>query len=53
MLSYSTETGEIGGGSLTVRVIGTELQLVAMTEEELRLRGRIAAVELRPGGGHV
>ena len=25
----------------------------AMTEEELRLRGRIAAVELRPGGGHV
>ena len=40
-------------GSLTVRVIGTELQLVAMTEEELRLRGRIAAVELRPGGGHV
>ena len=59
VLSYSTETVEIGGGSLTVRVIGpelirgTELQLVAMTEEELRLRGRIAAVELRPGGGHV
>ena len=45
---------EIGGGSLTVRVIGTELQLVAMTEEELRLRGRIAAVELRrQGGDHV
>lgn len=53
VLSYSTETVEIGGGSLTVRVIGTELQLVAMTEEELRLRGRSAAVELRPGGGHV
>ena len=53
VLSYSTETVEIGGGSLTVRVIGTELQLVAMTEGELRLRGRIAAVELRPGGGHV
>lgn len=53
VLSYSTETVEIGGGSLTVRVIGTELQLVAMTEEELRLRGRIAAVELRSGGGHV
>lgn len=40
VLSYSTETVEIGGGSLTVRVIGTELQLVAMTEEELRLRRR-------------
>lgn len=53
VLSYSTEAVEIGGGSLTVRVIGTELQLVAMTEEELRLRGRIAAVELRSGGGHV
>ena len=30
VLSYSTETVEIGGGSLTVRVIGTELQLVLL-----------------------
>lgn len=54
VLSYSTEAVEIGGGAWTVRVVGTELQLAAMTEGELRLRGRIAAVELRQqGGGHV
>lgn len=40
VLSYTTETVDIGGGD--------------MTEGELRLRGRIAAVELRrQGGDHV
>ena len=54
VLSYTTETVDIGGGAMTVRVIGTDLQLMAMTEGELRLRGRIAAVELRrQGGDHV
>lgn len=54
VLSYTTETVDIGGGGMTVRVIGTDLQLMAMTEGELRLRGRIAAVELRrQGGAHV
>ena len=65
VLSYTTETVDIGGvtvgggslrggGDMTVRVIGTDLQLMAMTEGELRLRGRIAAVELRrQGGDHV
>ena len=43
-----------GEPDMTVRVIGTDLQLMAMTEGELRLRGRIAAVELRrQGGDHV
>ena len=29
------------------------LESMGIKQEELRLRGRIAAVELRPGGGHV
>lgn len=54
VLAYSTETVDIGSGGLTVRVLGTGLQLVAMSSGELRLRGRIAAVELlRQGGDHV
>ena len=36
----------VAGGSLTVRITGTELQLAAMTAEELRLTGRIKQVEL-------
>ena len=46
VLSYSTELVEIGGGSLVVRLTGKELQLLAMTEEELRLGGVIDKVEL-------
>lgn len=46
VLSYSTELVEISGGELIVRVCGRELQLLAMTEEELRLGGRIEKVEL-------
>lgn len=46
VLSYSTEAVEIHGGVLLVRVTGADLQLLAMTEEDLRLGGRIDRVEL-------
>ena len=46
VISYSTEEVAVAGGSLTVRITGTELQLAAMTAEELRLTGRIKQVEL-------
>ena len=46
VLSYSTELVEISGGSLVVRLTGRDLQLLAMTEEELRLGGVIEKVEL-------
>lgn len=46
VLSYSTEKVEISSGSLLVRLTGQELQLLAMTETELRVGGRIEKVEL-------
>ena len=46
VLSYSTELVEISGGDLVVRLTGRELQLLAMTEEEVRLGGVIEKVEL-------
>lgn len=46
VLSYSTELVEIGGGSVAVRLIGHDLQLLAMTDDELRITGRIEKVEL-------
>ena len=46
VLSYSTELVEISGGSMVVRLTGHDLQLLAMTEEELRLGGVIEKVEL-------
>ena len=46
VLSYSTEVVEISAEGLIVRVCGRELQLLAMTEEELRLGGEIEKVEL-------
>ena len=46
VLSYSTQLVEINGGSLMVRVTGQDLQLLAMTEEDLRLGGIIEKVEL-------
>ena len=49
VLSYSTERVEIHGGVLVVCVTGRDLQLLAMTEEELRLGGRIDRVELVSG----
>ena len=46
VLAYSPETVEINGGSLLVRLTGRELQLLAMTESELRIGGWIEKVEL-------
>lgn len=46
VLSYSTEAVEIAAGDFVVRVSGHELQLLAMTEKELRLGGVIEKVEL-------
>ena len=46
VLSYSTELVEISGGDLVVRLTGRQLQLLAMTEEEVRLGGVIEKVEL-------
>lgn len=46
VLSYSTELVEISGGTLVARVTGHDLQLLAMTETELRLGGTIEKVEL-------
>ena len=46
VVSYSTELVEIGGGSVEVRLIGRDLQLLAMTDDELRITGRIEKVEL-------
>ncbi|MBP3493705.1 MAG: YabP/YqfC family sporulation protein [Oscillospiraceae bacterium] len=46
VLVYSTETIEIAGGTLLVRLLGRELQLQAMTETELRIGGYIEKMEL-------
>ena len=46
VLSYTTECIEIGGEDLVVRLKGRHLQLLAMTEEELRIGGTIEIVEL-------
>ena len=46
VLSYSTELVEIAGGDLVVRLTGQELQLLSMTEQELRIGGVIEKVEL-------
>ena len=46
ILSYSTETIDINGGKLIVRVTGEELELMAMSGSELRIRGKIRQVEL-------
>ncbi|MBQ3548592.1 MAG: sporulation protein [Oscillospiraceae bacterium] len=46
VLGYSTEAVDINGGSVIVRLTGRELQLQAMTDEELRITGHIGKVEL-------
>lgn len=45
ILSYSGEEIAINGESLIVRVYGAGLELVAMTGEALRIRGKIHRVE--------
>ena len=46
VLSYSTENIDIGGGSIIVRIHGSALQIVAMTDDELRITGKIEGMEL-------
>ena len=42
----STETIDINGGKLIVRLAGEGLELTAMNGSELRVKGRITKVEL-------
>lgn len=46
VLSYSTAAIDINGGSVVVRLWGRGLQIVAMTDDELRIDGVIEKVEL-------
>ena len=46
VLSYSTELVELSGGTLVVRLVGRDLQLLSMTEGDVRLGGVIEKVEL-------
>ncbi len=46
VLCYSTESIDIGGGSVIVRLRGSGMQIVAMTDDELRITGKIDGMEL-------
>ena len=46
VLSYSTASIDVNGGSVVVRLWGSGLQIVAMTDDELRIDGLIEKVEL-------
>ena len=46
ILSYSTEQIDINGGRLVIRVRGEGLELMAMTGREVRIKGKLMAVEL-------
>lgn len=45
ILSYSGEEIDINGGDMVVRVFGSGLELVSMTGDALRIRGKIERVE--------
>ena len=45
VLGYSTERVDINGGSVVVRILGRNLQLQAMTDQELRIDGIIENIE--------
>lgn len=45
ILSYGTERIDINVGALILRVRGSELTLRSMTDSELRISGKIDAVE--------
>ena len=45
ILSYGTEQIDVNAGPLLLRVRGEELTLCSMTDTELRIAGRIDAVE--------
>lgn len=46
VLSYSTTDVDVSGGSVVVRLHGENLQLLVMTENELRITGTIRSIEL-------
>lgn len=46
VLAYTTGQVDINGGDVVVRVRGAELQLLVMTEQELRITGKISGIEL-------
>ncbi|HAX30435.1 MAG TPA: hypothetical protein DCX96_04060 [Oscillibacter sp.] len=46
VLAYSTDEVDVNGGGVVVRIRGEGLQLLVMTEQELRLTGKIAGIEL-------
>ena len=45
ILSYAADAIDINAGGIVIRVRGENLTLRAMTEEEVRIGGRIDAVE--------
>lgn len=46
VLAYSTEEVDVNGGGVVVRIRGQGLQLLVMTEQELRITGRLQGIEL-------
>ena len=46
LMSYSETLIDVNAGELIVRIRGENLQLLAMSEEELRIGGKLCAVEL-------
>lgn len=44
ILSYGTEQIDVSAGALVVRVSGSDLTLKSMTEDEVRIRGKIESV---------
>ena len=46
ILAYSQEAIDINCGKLIVRLMGQELELMAMNDSELRVRGTIQRIEL-------
>jgi len=46
ILAYSREAIDINCGALIVRLGGREMELMSMSDSELRIRGRIEKVEL-------
>ena len=51
LLAYSTEQIDANTTAGVLRVRGTNLTLLAMTAEELRIGGKICVVELMGAGG--
>ena len=46
VLAYTTEAVDVNGGGVVVRVRGQDLQLLVMTEQELRITGKISGIDL-------